>query len=96
MVYIFCDNDAVVDSLTYDRPRNMEMLKLVREFSYLVCTRNFTPVLRKISTKDNFEADFISRCHDSDGTKDFHEKMNLKPKSLQSDPDNFFIIGSNW
>ena len=96
MVYIFCDNDAEVDSLTYERPRDMEMLKLVREFSYLVCTRKFTPVLRKISSKHNFEADFISRCHDADATKEFYDRMGLEPKSLQSLPDSFFNIGSNW
>ena len=96
MVYIFCDNDAVVDSLTYERPKDMEMLRLVREFSYLVCSRNFTPVLRKISSKDNFEADFISRCHDADSTMEFYEKRNLTPKSLKNVPDSFFNIGTNW
>ena len=96
LVYIFCDNDAVVDSLVYERPKNEEMLKLVREFSYLVCTRHFTPVFRKIGTKQNFVADFISRCHDPEATQKFFNTKNLKPRTLVNVPDSFFKIGSNW
>jgi hypothetical protein len=95
-VYIFSDNDSVVDSLVYERPRDKEMLKLVREFSYLVCTRRFTPVFRKIGTKENFEADFISRCQDPVATQSFFKKRGLRSKTLVEVPDNFFTLGSNW
>ena len=96
LVYIFSDNDAVVDSLVYEKPRDPEMLKLVREFSYLVCTRKFTPVFRKIGTKENWEADFISRCHDPVATQTFFSKKGLTPKRLVTVPDSFFSLGSNW
>ena len=96
LVYIFCDNDSVVDSLVYEKPRDKVMLQLVREFSYLVCTRRFTPVFRKIGTKENFEADFISRCHDPAETQRFFKKRGLIPKTLVEVPDNFFTLGSNW
>ena len=96
IVYIFCDNDAVVDSLLYERPRDQELLNMLREFSYLVCTRKFTPCFRKIGTKENFEADFISRCHDPSATEKFYLNKGLEPKKLVEVPNQFFKLGSNW
>ena len=67
MVYIFCDNTAVVKVLSKEKPMDPRMLELLREFLYIVCTRRFTPFtpeFRKIGTSDNYIADFISRCHD--------------------------------
>ena len=96
LVYIFSDNDAVVESLLHEKPRNQEMLKLVREFSYLVCTKQFTPVFRKIGTKQNWEADFISRCHDTSRISQFYSDKSMEPKKYLEVPDSFFNLGSNW
>ena len=57
LVYLFCDNDAVVDVLNHEKPKDHNMLSMLREFSYLVCTLGFTPVFRKIDTKVNHVAD---------------------------------------
>ena len=96
LVYIYSDNDAVIESLEKEKPRDPEMLKLVREFSYLVCTKKFTPVFRKIGTKQNWLADFISRCHDVESTRKFFAENNLKQMKLLQIPDNFFNLNSNW
>ena len=66
LVYIFSDNDAVVDVLEKERPKDPNMHELLQEFLYIVCTRKFTPAFRKINTNDNHVADIISRCHDRD------------------------------
>ena len=96
LVYIFSDNDAVIESLEKEKPKDPEMLKLVREFLYLVCTKKFTPVFRKIGTKQNWLADFISRCHDYDNTQKFFKQNRICPKKLLKVQDNQFNLGSNW
>lgn len=96
LVYIFSDNDAVIESLEKEKPRDSEMLKLVREFMYLVCTKKFTPVFRKIGTKQNWLADFISRCHDHASTKKFFAEKKLKEMKLLQIPDSFFNLNANW
>ena len=96
LVYIFCDNDAVVESLEKEKPKDQEMLKLLREFMYIVCTKKFTPVFKKIGTKQNWLADFISRCHDYNKTQKFFTENGLNPMQLINVPDNLFSINSNW
>jgi hypothetical protein len=96
LVYIYCDNDAVVESLEKEKPKDSEMQKLVREFSYQVCIKKFTPVFRKISSKDNWVADFISRCHDTKLIKQFVEVNKLKCRNLVQVPDVYFEMNSNW
>ena len=46
LVYLFCDNDSVVEVLNHEKPKDPNMLSMLREFSYLVCTLGFTPVFR--------------------------------------------------
>ena len=95
-VYLFCDNDAVIESLDKQKPKDPRMQDLLREFLYIVCTRKFTPIFRKIDTKENFVADFMSRCHDENSTKIFCEKNNLPVRRLRSVPDTLFSLRSNW
>ena len=64
-IIVWCDNDAVVDTVVNKKPRDQALLSLLREFLYIVVTKKFFPVMRKIDTKDNFLADFISRRHDT-------------------------------
>ena len=96
IVYIFCDNDAVVEVLEKERPRDPKMLELLREFMYIVCTRKFTPVFRKIGTRENKVADKISRCHDPALLKNYFHDNQLPVRSPIVALDTFFTLRSNW
>ena len=96
LIYIYCDNDAVIDVLDKEKPKDEKMMSLLREFMYIVCIKGFTPTFRKVGTKENFVADHISRCHDAAITKGFFSKNNIIPKSEVEIPDNFFDLHSNW
>ena len=96
VVHIFCDNDAIVEELTHEKPKDPKMQELLREFLFIVCTRGFTPVFRKIGTKANAVADYISRVHNPLETVKFFERNNLPPRKLVACPDNFFTLRSNW
>ena len=96
IVYLFCDNDAVCETLEKEKPKDPMMQELLREFLYIVCTKRFTPIFRKISSKDNKVADFLSRCHDPVATRKFFEDNNLPERKLVSIPDHFFSLNSNW
>ena len=47
-IVIWCDNDAVVDTIVHKKPKDAALLSLLREFLYVVVTHKFFPVLRKI------------------------------------------------
>ena len=96
MTYIYSDNDAVVETLDKRKPKDPKMLELLREFLYIVCMKKFTPVFRKIGTKENSTADFISRCHDPSKTAEYFSKEDLPMRKLVEMPDKFFDINSNW
>ena len=96
MVYIFCDNTAVVEVLDKEKPRDPGMLDLLREFLYIVCTRKFTPVFRKIGTKENSTADYISRCHDSNQIAKYFQSKKLPMRTPITAPDCLFKLQSNW
>ena len=66
-VTIFCDNDAVVDSITYRKPKDMKLLSLLREFLFLVVTLKFFPTVRKIGTHANYLADQQTRSSPKQG-----------------------------
>ena len=96
LVYIFCDNTAVVDVLDKEKPKDPHMQDLLREFLFIVCSRGFTPVFRKIGTKSNATADFISRRHDQDDIKQFFTVNNLPERKCITAPDHLFTLRSNW
>ena len=96
VVHIFSDNDAVVDVLVHEKPKNATMQELLREFLFIVCTRGFIPVFRKIGTKENAVADYISRVHDKSETESYFKEKNLPARKLISCPDNLFTLRSNW
>ena len=96
LVYIFSDNDAVVEALSKEKPKDTKMQELLREFLYIVCTKGFTPAFRKIGTKANHEADFMSRCHDPDAIKTYAGRHNLKTRKLVQAPDHLFKLHNNW
>ena len=47
------------------------MAQLFREYTYRVCTYKFEPRIMKISSQDNFHADFLSRHHDHQEIQSF-------------------------
>ena len=96
MIYIFCDNDAVCETLEKEKPTDSKMQDLLREFLFIVCIKRFTPIFRKISSKDNAVADFISRCHDPSTTADYFHSNNLPARKLVVVPNHFFDLNSNW
>lgn len=96
LVYIFCDNVAVVESLQKEKPSDPVLQDLVREYLYVVCTRGFTPVFRRIGTKANEAADFISRRHDPVAIASFFKKRGLPMMNMITAQDNLFTLRSNW
>ena len=96
LVYIYCDNTAVVESLEKEKPKDPKLQELLREFLFIVCSRGFTPVFRKIGTLANETADFISRVHDPDQTLEFFHTRGLPLRKLVTAPDNLFQLRSNW
>ena len=96
VIKIFTDNDPVADVITYEKPRDPEMLTLLREFIYIVCEKNFIPVLRKISSEDNILADHISRRFDEDAAKESFSKHGLYDMKLLTAPDTFFQKTAPW
>ena len=96
MVYIFCDNDAVVEVLDKERPKDLQLQELLREFMYVVCTRKFSPIFKKIGTKENFVADQISRSHDPDFLQEYFLKNNIPARTPIEVPDSLFLLKSNW
>ena len=96
LVYIFCDNDAVVEVLEKERPRDSRMQELLREFMYIVCTRRFFPVFKKIGTKENHVADYISRCHDPGVLEKYFRDNSIPVRTPRVVLDTLFKLRSNW
>ena len=96
MVYVYCDNEAVVHVLDKERPRDPGMLELLQEYLYIVCIKGFTPIFRKVSTKDNAVADFLSRNHDQLAIETYLRSQGLPELSRVHAPDHLFTLGSNW
>jgi hypothetical protein len=72
------------------------MQELLREFLFIVCSKGFSPVFRKIGTKANKTADFISRVHDTSLISDFFKKSGLPDRKPVNVPDSYFTLQSNW
>jgi hypothetical protein len=53
----------------HQKPKDPEMAKFLREFLYLVVTFKFIPVVKKIGTKDNWVAEYVSRVFEQEAHK---------------------------
>jgi hypothetical protein len=95
-ITIFCDNDAVCDTVTYRKPRDQALLSLLREFLYLVVTRKFFPIVRKIGTKENAIADHISRRFDEVAAAEVFAKFGLQNMMRIRPKTTFFNLSSSW
>ena len=96
MVYVFSDNSAVVEVLDKEKPKDPRMQELLREYLYIVCTRGFTPIFRRVGTKENHIADFISRNHDQSCISSYLLSNNLPMLTWVPAPDHLFSFSSNW
>ena len=96
VIYVFCDNVAVVETLDKEKPSDTKLQELLREYLYVVCTRGFTPKFRTVGTKENEVADFISRRHDPSATEGFFLSKGRPVRSLVEVPDCMFKLNSNW
>ena len=95
-IVIWCDNDAVVDTIVYKKPRDPALLSLLREFLYTVVTKKFFPVLRKIGTKENILADFISRRHDTEAAMAEFSKVGMPDMTPLRVTDCSFKLTDPW
>ena len=95
-VHLFCDNDSVCDTITYQKPRDPDLGSLLREFLYVVCSKKFAPIIRKIDTKSNFIADHISRRYDSDSAEKLFHSVGKSGMRRVSIPDIRFKLSAPW
>ena len=95
-VIMYCDNDSCCDVINYGRPKDSVMVDLFREFTYRVCKFKFTPVVKKISTEDNFIADFVSRNHSEADHCVFFEANDIRVKCKVEARDDLFLYSASW
>ena len=95
-VELYCDNTAVVEVCTKQKPRDLEMARFLREFLLLVVTYKFYPVVKKISTEDNWIADFLSREFDPEAHRCFFDKHEMSPMTMIDVPDYHFSFTASW
>ena len=95
-VTLFCDNDAVVDTVNYKKPRDPALLSLLREFFFVAVTYKFIPVVRKIGTKENYLADHISRRFDSTSAAKIFCDAGLPDMLRVMVPDKSFQLSDSW
>ena len=95
-IAIYCDNDAVCDACVYQKPNDSQMQQLLREFLFWVCRFNFSPVLHKISSKDNHIADFISRNHNEDDISRYLSKQGFNNQTKVEIPNDWYNFVAEW
>ena len=95
-VTLFCDNDAVVQAVNHKKPKDPKLLSLLREFFFIAVSHKFIPVVRKISTKDNFLADHISRNFDSDAASKLFCGNGMPDMVKVVVPDQSFKLSDIW
>ena len=95
-VYLFCDNDAVVDCIIHQKPHDPVMLSLLREFLYVVCVKKFEPIARKIDTKSNHLADYISRRYDQESAEKVFTSAGKPGMVCVPVPDSYFKLSAPW
>ena len=72
------------------------MLSMLREFLYLVCTKKFVPIARKIDTKSNYLADHISRRYDHESADKLFIAAGKPGMAKVSIPDSSFKLSAPW
>ena len=92
----FCDNCSVVDTINHKKPRDPALLSLLREFLFIALSFKFFPVVRKISTTDNYLADHISRRHNTTAAAKLFREAGLPSMVKVEVPDLSFKLTDAW
>ena len=95
-IILYCDNDSVVETIDKRKPKDPKLLSLLREFLFLVVTKKFFPIIRKIDTKRNEIADFLSRRFDEAGAHQMFDKFGLVNMTKITPKTSMFQITSDW
>ena len=95
-VTLFCDNEAVVQSINHKKPRDSELLSLLREFFFIAVSFKFIPIVRRVSTKDNHLADHISRNFDPKAASKIFCENGLTDMVKVVVPDKSFQLSDSW
>ena len=72
------------------------MAKFLREFLLLVVKYKFVPVVKKIGTKENWLADYVSRVFDLDSHSKFFAAKGLGRMNHIPVPDHQFTFSAAW
>ena len=95
-IVLFCDNDSVVETIEKRKPRDPMLASLLREFLFIVVRKKFHPIVRKIESKRNEIADFLSRRYDVAGARDMFAKFGIRNVEKVVPKPEMFIFTSNW
>ena len=95
-VAIYCDNEAVVKTMVYQKPQDHELQKCLREMLYLACKFHFQPIFLRITTDENDIADFISRRHDPEAIRSKFKSRGLANMKEIVVPDEMFEYVADW
>ena len=95
-IMIFCDNNAVCETCVNQKPKDLAMQQLLREFLFWVCRYNFCPILEKIGTKENHIADFISRNHNTADIDNYFEKCGFPAQKKVDVPAEWYSFQAEW
>ena len=95
-IIIYCDNDSVCDTCVYQKPKDLNLQQLLREFLYWVCTYNFVPIMQKIASKDNHIADFISRNHLEDDISKYFATNGYTNQTKVVVPPDWYNFVAEW
>ena len=101
-VAIYCDNEAVVQTITNQKPSDKELQDCLREFLFHVSVFKFQPVLLRVSSEDNFIPDFlsrnvlVSRNHNPDMIEKMFQAKDINSmKNIVVDDSIFNFVG-DW
>ena len=95
-IVLYCDNDSVCDTVVHRKPKDPALLSLLREFLFIVVTKKFFPVVRKIDTKKNEIADHISRRFDEEAAAKTFAKFGLNDMLKIKPRADFFKLTAPW
>ena len=95
-VAIYCDNEAVVKTMVYEKPQDTDLQKCLREMLFYACKFHFQPVFLRISTDDNDIADFISRNYNYDDIIAKFSARGLSNMKQIPVADDLFDFVADW
>ena len=95
-IILFCDNDSVCDTCTYLKPKDPELQRYLREYLFWVCRYNCFPILQKISSGDNYLADFISRNHETSDIDAYFASHGYPTQNRLEIPDDWYRFKADW